>query len=441
MKPLSLFVVTVFLSLITAVETARAEPLAFTATRLTVGGSPSFVQAADIYGDGSLDLLDDGEITILTNNGCGLFGSNATFNALSFGGFMAAADLRGTGRADLIFARSGNLMDSPSTLVVWTKNGVGGFGSNATLNVGLQPSRVLASDLTGRGKPDLICANWGSETLTVLMNQGDGSFAPGLTLPVGGRPSDVAVADVNGDGYPDLISADDLACTLTVLLNNGCGGFNLGATLTVGARPMCVVAADVNGDGYPDLISANESSDSLTVLTNDGQGGFVLSATIPVGMTPRGVVAADLNGDGYVDLACANFDSSSVMVLTNDGSGHFGLSATIPVDSQPWCVTAADVNGDGRSELICTSGGAGTLTVLTQTLLPAPELAVALDGPNTATLSWSTQSSGFTLETNSDLRTTNWSACAWPVLATNGTNYTATLSPMPAGNLFFRLRQ
>ena len=71
------------------------------------------------------------------------------------------------------------------------------------------------------------------------------------------RPICVVAADVNGDGKLDLISANYGANTLTVLTNNGSGGFGSNATLSVGSGPTCVVAADVDGDGKLDLISAN----------------------------------------------------------------------------------------------------------------------------------------------------------------------------------------
>ena len=188
---------------------------------------------------------------------------------------VVAADVNGDGKLDLI---SANYTDS--TLTVLTNNGSGGFGSNATLNVGSGPNWVAAADVNGDGKPDLISANYGfngsGHTLTVLTNNGSGGFGSNATLTVGIGPYCVVAADLNGDGKLELISAnygnEGVGNTLTVLTNNGSGTFGSNATLTVELGPACVVAADVNGDGKLDLISANQGANGnrmvLTVLIN-----------------------------------------------------------------------------------------------------------------------------------------------------------------------------
>ena len=127
------------------------------------------------------------------------------------------------------------------------------------------------------------------------------------SLPgVGSDPECVIAADVNGDGKLDLISANFHDGTLTVLTNNGSGDFVLSSSPFVGMA-YSVCAADVNGDGKLDLIAPNFYGSSLMVLTNDGTGGFELASTPTVGADPDSVCAADVNGDGKVDLICANY--------------------------------------------------------------------------------------------------------------------------------------
>jgi len=101
----------------------------------------------------------------------------------------------------------------------------------------------------------------------VLTNTGDGTFTFSARLQVGSDPWSVVAADVNGDGKPDLICAN-LNEKLMVLTNNGTGTFTRSAILGVGSHPGCVVAADVNGDGKLDVISANTIDESITVFLN-----------------------------------------------------------------------------------------------------------------------------------------------------------------------------
>jgi hypothetical protein len=292
--------------------------------------------------------------------------STYTYNVGVQPTYVIAAELNGDGKPDLISANYGD-----NTLTVLTNNGSGIFGFNATQHVGNHPRSVAAADVNGDGKLDLISANLGDDTLTVLTNNGIGVFGSNATLNVGGGPHCVLAADVNGDGKVDLISANNVDSvgsvtnTLTVLTNDGSGTFGFNATLHAGSQPVSVVATDTKGVGRLDLICANFTGNTLTVLTNNGSGVFGSDATLSVGSYPSCVVGADVNGDGKPDLLSANWQAGTLTVLTNNGnaSGAFGSNATLKVASGPWAVLAADVNGDSKLDLISTAGN--TLTVLT----------------------------------------------------------------------------
>jgi hypothetical protein len=298
------------------------------------------------------------------------FDPAVSFDVGSGPAYVVAADVNGDGKVDLI---SANAYDGQ--LAVMTNDGSGGFALEATLDVGNFPVFVAAADVNGDGKLDLISADFGGgsgNTLTIWTNNGNG-FGSNSTLTVGNGPCAVAAADVNGDGKVDLISANAYDGTLTVLTNNGNGGFAVEATLYVGSYgaswPDSVAVADVNGDGKPDLISANSNDGRLTVLTNNGSGGFGLNATLTVGTAPACVIAADLRGSGKPDLISANASDGTLTVLTNNGHGVFGSNAVFNVGlssgSSPECVVAVDVNGDGKLDLVSANFGDDTLTILT----------------------------------------------------------------------------
>ena len=174
---------------------------------------------------------------------------------------VCAADVNGDGKMDLISANNY------------------GDNFNSTLD----------------GKVDLISANNGASfengsnsTLTVLTNDGNGGFVLASTPQVYGEPVSLVATDVNGDGKVDLISANFSANTLTVLTNDGSGGFVIASTLNVSSNPVSVCAADGNGDGKVDLICANFGTNTLTVLTNDTIFPSPTS-TPPLIITPSGL--------------------------------------------------------------------------------------------------------------------------------------------------------
>jgi hypothetical protein len=334
---------------------------------LAVGSLPYSVVAADVDGDSNPDLIcanyNDTTLTVLTNNGSGGFGYNATYLDNAGGGYISvtAADVTGDGKMDLISANYGG-----NNLTVLTNKGNGIFVLASSPSVGSSPFSVMAADVNGDGKIDLISANKGNNTLTVLTNKGKGIVVLASSPSVGSGPTSVTAADVNGDGKTDLISANNNDNTLTVLTNKGKGIFVLDSTPSVGSGPTSVTAADVNGDGKIDLICANNNDNTLTVLTNNGSGGFVISSTLAVGIQPFSVTTADVNRNGKVDLICANYGNNTLTVLTNDGGGRFVIASSPSVGIEPVSVTAADINGDGLVDLISANHD-NTLTVLTNT--------------------------------------------------------------------------
>src|SRR5258706_6747239 len=95
-------------------------------------------------------------------------------------------------------------------------NGDGTFRAPVSYAAGVRPNAVVAADVDGDGKLDLIVAANGdartrqAETIAVLLGNGDGRFEPAHYLQVGdeaptaGTLASVAAADINGDGKLDL---------------------------------------------------------------------------------------------------------------------------------------------------------------------------------------------------------------------------------------------
>ena len=90
------------------------------------------------------------------------------------------------------------------------------FDTWISYDAGDRPSSVVAADLDGDGKLDLIVANYGGNNVSVFRNYGNGTFASKADYAAGNGPLSVFVADLDGDGKPDLVVANVGSNTVSV---------------------------------------------------------------------------------------------------------------------------------------------------------------------------------------------------------------------------------
>ena len=126
--------------------------------------------------------------------------------------------------------------------------------------------------------------------------------------------------------------------------------------------------------------------------------------------------------------------SYSIDWFTIDGgggtstNGQYSLSGTI---GQP--DAGATMSGGNFS----VDGGFWAFAAVVQTS-GAPLLTITVTGPNTVVVSWPAPSTGFVLQTNSNLATTNWGNFSGTIFDLGG-NRNVTNKP-PTENLYFRLK-
>ncbi|HET7625831.1 MAG TPA: VCBS repeat-containing protein, partial [Verrucomicrobiae bacterium] len=283
------------------------------------------------------------------------FGNAVNYKVGSSPYSVVAADVNGDGKVDLISADEGS-----STLTILTNNGSGILSSNATCHGLSNPESVVSADVNQDGKVDLIAVCGGTRRLSVLTNDGSGGFVISGNYIGGDYPYLAIAEDVNGDGEKDLIGGN--GNSLVVLTNVGDGNFVLASS--PGTHGWSFTSGDFNGDGKLDLVQTGASMvptyhGYFMILTNSGNGTFSLSFTNSIStLWPGAISAADLNGDRKVDLVIPDYNSTegtNLIVFTNNGTGFLAFDSTYAVTRGPECVIAEDVNGDGKKDLISTS--------------------------------------------------------------------------------------
>jgi Bacterial Ig-like domain (group 3)/FG-GAP-like repeat len=302
------------------------------------GGIAQFTAVTDVNHDGNQDVIVsnlNGVIAVLFGKGNGSFQSPKIVATLSSGSYpIVSADLNGDGNPDLVV-----LETAKASVLVYAGRGDGSFDAPRTVFVGNSPKFMMAGDLNGDQKTDLIFNATVADTtsyppygFTYLIGDGSGGFKAPMTIvsSYGSGKGPLAAADVNNDGHLDVITCDGNGFA-QVFLGNGRGSFNEQAPFEDGAGNMGgeaqLLLADLYGNGKVDLVVGNFGSSNypgpLILMEGNGDGTFGNSTYPKAGYFPTYVAAVDMNGDGRLDLVVANSVSSSVTVLLNGGKGNF----------------------------------------------------------------------------------------------------------------------
>ncbi|PCH93806.1 MAG: hypothetical protein COB85_06395, partial [Bacteroidetes bacterium] len=287
--------------------------------------APSGVCAADIDSDGDLDLLVAnaiGKVSVLRNNGNGIFGTAESYFVGDGPTRIKAFDLDLDGDNDLIVTASGSLV------FVLMNNGDGTFASRIRYFAGSCTWGLSVYDIDNDGDGDIITANFCSSDISVLFNRGDGTFTAPSRYTVGSVPRDLYIADLDNDGDGDIVSANQFSRSVTLWFNNGDGTFANRTDYLVKGQPVGIFISDIDGDEDMDVITANHfggGSNTVSIWHNRGDGVLTTREDFLAGFQPIDVFVSDLDGDGDGDLATANWSANYFTVLKNSVPGITGV--------------------------------------------------------------------------------------------------------------------
>jgi len=182
----------------------------------------------------------------------------------------------------------------------------------ANFATGLNPRFVAAGDLDGDGRIDLVVANYSSDNISIHLGNGDGTFQNAVNYGVGSDPYFVTVADLNGDGRLDIISANHSSEDISILFGNVMARSRQPLTILQPSNRVQLRSATSMLTESQILAVANEYS--IAVLMGNGGGTYAPAVHYWAGNTPTSVIVGDFDGDGRIDLAITN--NSGTMPLS-----------------------------------------------------------------------------------------------------------------------------
>ncbi len=353
---------------------------------------PSDVFAADLDGDGDLDVLVASEwndrVAWYENQGSGRFTPHTITTSLDLVHSVSAADLDGDGDLDVL------AVSESQDGVFWYENQGGAhFGDATSLGYVDEAMSVFAADLDEDGDVDVLSTSL-LQGVYWYENNGEARFTVHTITENARGAWSVFAADMDGDGDTDVLSASAHDDTVAWYENDGSEGFTQRIITTTADWARSVRAADLDGDGDMDVLSASTNDDTIAWYENNGSQQFTPHVITHLADEARSVFTADMDEDGDVDVVSASWIDDKIAWYENDGAANF-IERTITTSADgATAAIAADLDGDGDLDVLSASAEDNVIawhendgeehfrpaTIATSALGAQTVLAVDLDG-------------------------------------------------------------
>jgi hypothetical protein len=327
------------------------------------------IYAADIDGDGDIDIAGT---SVETGGVCwwervdeaATEWNRHDIDSLYTGASSVwAADIEGDGDIDVLGASKTQF--GTNDITIWFNgDGLGGSWSSLVVDGAFDGARsVCTGDVDSDGDMDILGAAAYSDEIAWWENM-DGSAAEWTRHTIGSSYDgawSVSAADIDSDGDLDVIGTAYYLDAVTLWTStDGTGtAWTMEDVATGFDGAYCASAADIDGDGSMDILGA--AAIAGTVSWWDRRSGSWTGHEVDAAFDGAvSTVPGDFDGDGDPDLAGAAVFADEVAWWENS-EGAWRRHSIIADFDGAMSVCAADIDGDGEIDPVFAGMGAAEL--------------------------------------------------------------------------------
>ena len=283
--------------------------------------APGFsVAVSDFDGDLAMDYavgLSDGSVGVYFGAGDGTIDSGKASVFTALGSAVHDMELLYSDLSDTLIDLV-TVHTFAGTVNVLKSNGAGGFTIQDTESGFVNPSDVAVADFGSDWLDDFVVTDSTANTVTRVLNggSGGGTFTPEAGKATGNTPLGAAIGYFNGDLRPDIITANYTSNSVSAWVSSGASSFVRQDTTGSNGNASVISWPFDNYDDVHDVVIGNLLESKVLFMRGSDTGEVFHQQEISVG-TPSTIARGQANLDPKYDIAVGDFGNKRVHVFRN----------------------------------------------------------------------------------------------------------------------------